>query len=241
MKKTITLPVPSHSKIEVKNGEKITEDTLLYSHSNSSYGSQEIPVAQLLRIKEVHILKYLVKSMGQVIADGEIIAVKKSFFAKDIVRSPLAGKIESVDLKKGIVTVTSARSSKGEYRIPTSAIVKEVTDSSILLEIAGEIFTGEKGKGTDAVGPLYQIGAKHVNALDIREDVEGVIVMGRNFDEDALIKCDVLQAAGYVSLAELSGQPLPWVSFSESEYAKLAQHAGKNAWLIPSISTIVII
>lgn len=241
MKKTITLSIPSQSKVEVKSGERISKGTLLYSHFTLKAGTQEIPVSHLLRIKAEHILKYLTKSMGQSIIDGEIIAVKKSFFTKDFVRSPLRGTIESVDLKKGTVSVKSDQSAIGELRIPTTAVVKEITDTSILLEIEGQVFTGEKGKGEESVGPLCLIEGKHVSALDIRGDVEGAIVLGQHFDEDALIKCEVLQAAGCVSLSALSGQRLAWISLSETDFAKLAQNSGSVAWLIPYMSTVIVI
>lgn len=242
MKKTFTMPIPSHSKVEVKSGEKITPDTLLYSHSFAKINSQEIPVAQLLRIKAAQILKYLTKSMGQTITEGEVIAVKKSLFAKDYVRSPIAGIMATVDLKKGTILITANRSSQGAYRIPVAALVKEISSTTIDLEIDGVVIKGDKGEGKDCVAKLCQIEGNHVSALDIQDDVEDTIIMGRNLAEDALVKCEVLQTAGCVSMSSLAGKTrLPWVQFDEPEYRQLSSHNGEKSWLIPSASTLVVL
>ena len=66
--------------------------------------------------------------------------------------------------------------------------------------------------------------------------------MGRYLAEDALIKCEVLQAAGWVSMSNLSGKTrLPWVRFDEPEYKEIARLHGEKAWLIPTASTLVVL
>jgi len=240
MKKTITLHMPARSVPRVAKGDKIAPDTVLYTGSHSSSQIQEIPISRLLGVKEKEILRFLTRSIGEKIQAGEIVATKKGLWSHDFVRSPMTGEIASVDLNHGTVVVRPATSHKGEYRIPIDAVVKDIDDDEITLEIEGDSFEGESGKGNDTFGTLTFLSGKNTDALDVGEDVLGSVLLCAHISDDAIIKSEVLGVSGCIlAKGSMAGQ-LPWVSVEESVFKKLASLNGKKAWLIPKEFTIII-
>lgn len=239
MKTTIKLPLSPNAKVIVEVGDKIERNTKLATGVSES-GENLIHLARLLHVDSTSIPKYLRKRIGQIVSSGDLLAQKKGFFSLHTVTSPVVGKISEIDLKKGTLTILSSEDST-DFVSPTSGKVVKIDQNHIEIEIEGQVFKGTKGEGDDSYGNLVSIAGENIGILDISIDVDNCIVLTHSLKKEAIVKLDVMGAAGLVLIQSLKESSLPWVQIDEEGFNKIEAKSSQYVWLRPKERQIVVI
>jgi hypothetical protein len=240
MKATVHLPITQDCIVCVKTGDKIKPKTLLYQIP-AKEESFDIPVARLLGIPAQTISKFLKKNIGQEIVKGDEVALKKSFFKKTVVRSPYDGKIQSIDLTVGYVSVSQFSDQKlTEVTSPVEGKVKEVGKSFIELEIEGEVMHGTKGAGNDSYGRTMYLEKDKITAMDIEGDIDEMVVVCRKLSEEAVVKLEVLGVRGIVACNIEKDPEVPWLTVSEEVFKKKTLKDAPNIWIRPKEKEFIV-
>lgn len=239
MKTTIKLPLSPNAKVVVEVGDKIERNTKLATGVSDS-GENLIHLARLLHVDSSSIPKYLRKRIGQEVSSGDLLAQKKGFFSLHTVTSPVVGKISEVDLKKGTLTILSSENSS-DFVSPTSGKVVKIDQNHIDIEIEGQVFKGAKGEGEDSFGNLVSIAGENIGILDISIDVDDCIVLAHSLKKEAVVKLDVMGAAGLVLLSSLKESSLAWVQVDQEAFKKIKDKISQYGWLRPKERQIVVI
>ena len=116
-----------------------TKKNLFYPQPDEGFRHETIDLARKLKVKRRQAIKCLVKTLGEEIEQGEIIAVKKTFSKKRLYYSPVSGVLDSLT-EKGILTI----------KVPA----KE-EDQKDCEEIPGWKIEGEWGWGDKEKSKLY--------------------------------------------------------------------------------------
>ncbi len=96
----VTRSLSKNAKIVVLKNQPITPTDILGMSSLAS-GFSGINLAKRLGVNPKSGLKYLKKTLGQVVAPGELIAQKSGLLGKNSIFSPHEGKIDSYDSETG--------------------------------------------------------------------------------------------------------------------------------------------
>lgn len=223
MKNTISLSIPEDTKVLVKDGQSVSEGTLL---CQKHAGCQEvIDLANIFKVVPEKIKKFLEKKEGEAVAIGDIIARKRSLLTQTFVKSPIAGKISDINTYRGTVTIVGEQE---EIKISSPVVgkVNEVGKGKITLEFSGRFFEATSGKGKSQ-GHLISFREKSLlDALDISSDVFGKIILGANISQSGIAKAEVLEANGMI-LGESPGNScLPFLVFAKETLAKVGEFSG---------------
>lgn len=240
MKVIVTYAIARGAHVLVSAGDEINPQTPLFQ-SSSEEKKEVIPVASILQIKEELIYKYLKKREGVKIQTGEILAEKKSLLSSSIIKAPVAGILKEIDLKRGTLTLAVTEGRTHKVTLPIRGKITKVTSGYLEIEIDGKSFKGEKGKGREVVGKLAFIDGGKVGTLDIKDNVEGCVVISKKFLPEAIVKLEVLEAVGFICREIISETELPWVIVTEENFNHLKSHALQNIWLRPEEKQIVIL
>lgn len=239
MKTTIKLPLSPDAKILVEVGDKIDRNTALAT-GVSDTSENLIHLAKLLRVDPARIANYLRKKIGEEVISGDLLAQKKSFLSLHTIKSPVGGKIAGIDLKKGTLTILRSTDST-DFVSPTSGKVVRIEQNHVEIEIEGQVFKGVKGEGEDSFGNLVSIAGEDIGIGDISIDVDDCIVITHSLKNEAIVKLEVMGAAGLVLLKSLKESSLPWVAVDEEVFKKIEDKSTGYGWLRPKEKQIVMI
>jgi len=239
MKTTIKLPISPDAKILVEVGDKINRNTALAT-GGSDKSENLIHLSRLLHVDPARIVKYLRKRIGEEVTSGDLLAQKKGFFSLHTVTSPIAGKISSIDLKKGTLTIAGSDDST-DFVSPTAGYVVRIEQSHIEVEIEGQVFKGGRGQGDDSFGNLVAITGEDIGILDIACDVDDSIVLAHSLKKEAIVKLEVMGAVGLVLLKPLKESTLAWVQVDEEVFKKIQDKNSGFGWLRPKEKQLVVI
>ncbi|OGG00489.1 hypothetical protein A2Y99_02770 [Candidatus Gottesmanbacteria bacterium RBG_13_37_7] len=241
MKTNIKLPILPYSVIKVKEGDIITPLSTI-AEIPIKTDLIEIDIATLLHVKPHHLMKYLVKKIGESVAEGEILAQKQGLFSSVMVKSPVKGKINSIDLKKGTVVFNSDKNlGKGKLSIPVEGKVIKIIKNYLEIEITGNLIKAHKGQGSDVVGNLVSFHSHSVQLFDFDDRVAGAIILIHELNEEAAIKLEVLGLAGIITQKEQSFIKFPYCIIDEDAISKLIKMSVKKIWLRPVEKEIIIL
>lgn len=238
---TIHLPISHFAKVMVCQGDHITANTTL-AKLIESFESETIHLAKLLSVPNSNISKYLKKKIGEKIEAGEVIAEKKGFLSSSYVKSPINGKLEQLDLSAGTLSLLKySKEGKKEFLSPVSGKVVSIGKSSIEIEVKNPVFTAVKGEGNETIGNLCFLDKDEIGVLDMQNEVDDSIVIGRSFTEVALLKLSVIGGLGVITIKIKKDISFPWVQVEENVFDKLTDFAGQQVWLKPEDKQIVIL
>lgn len=245
MSKKIKLPISSSVKLLVDEGDEVTSGKILWTEEKSS-AKKIIHLAHLIDVQPKDILKYLKKKIGEKVFSGELIAEKKSFFSTLSVRSPIAGVIQDIDLKKGTLTLASEEKSFArKISLPISGRILSIGKDYLEIEVENEVLLGEKGGGNDVEGELFYFNLDRVDLFDIKDEVEKCIIFVKKISKHALIKLEVLGGTGLIiqNFDELVEEDIPisWIKVGDLLAKKLSSFDKKRVWLRPSMGEIIVL
>lgn len=191
----ISLPLPSHNgKILVKKGDKVDKDTVLFECDEEK--TVQIPLLKHIKAKPRELLKYLTKKAGDKITIGETIAQKRSFFSKKSYKSPVNGKILSLDAETGILTILTEKS-LSTMLSPIHAVVSEIENTrTIVLEFAGRVFLGKQSGGAK-IGEIAILTKRDENVpiFQLSREFEHKLLVGYHWSKASIRKAFVFDCA----------------------------------------------
>lgn len=228
MQTSISFSVGKGAKILVKEGERVEKGTPLFE-LGEFVEKKALNLAEILKIKKERINKFLTKKIGEKIKKGEVIAEKRSFLGKFLVKSPYQGRISSINLKTGEVFIEEKFQKRKKVNTPVSGKIKRA-DGKIEVLFKGEVFFGKSGYGKGE-GRLLKIGGEKIGVLEIPADILGKVLLGKKFLKDAFAKIKVLGGNGIVALALPEAIDLPFLLVKEKDYEKIEKLEGKKTIL----------
>lgn len=193
---TLDIPVDIEKKLAIKVGDIVGFTTPLYK--TKDIAEERIAVADLLGIHPKKIFQHLKKNVGDTVMQGDIIAIKESFFSHKKIMSHLNGIITEIDHIEGVVLVETQKDGQKE-----------------LCWFAGEVQEIEKKSIKIKIGKHQVIQAKYVQR-DFGGTVWGEFPVGvvDHVSEYDVAKLEALGGRGLISSYKYEGQTqLPKAEF----------------------------
>lgn len=240
MKASVTFTIAKEERVLVSVGDEIDPHTPVFAHLRQAK-IEVIPVAGILQVKEGSITKYLKKSVGSQITEGEVLAEKKGLLSTSVIKSPSKGTIKELDLKKGTVTVVCAQEKSDKIVLPIRGKISKITPHHLEIETEGKSFRGESGVGKEVIGDLLFFDGAKIGVLDIRDDVEESVVVCRVFLPETVAKLEVLGAVGLISGKKVPETDLPYVVVTDEILDHLKIAVSKKIWIRPMEKQIIVL
>jgi hypothetical protein len=108
----LDISIDPEKKLAVKVGDQVGFTTPLYKSKEKA--EERIEVAELLSIHPKKIFHHLKKNVGDSVANGDLLAEKKSFFSDKKVTSHIEGVITEVDHIEGIILIETQKETQSE-------------------------------------------------------------------------------------------------------------------------------
>ncbi len=145
---------------------------------------QLVNVANLLSVPPEEIAEYMLKSVGEVVSEDEIIATTKGLFGlfKSQARSPIDGTIESVSDVTGQVILREPPIPVEVKAYTDGTVTETVPNEGVTVETYGTYIQGIFGIGGETVGNLTVVAESSSDALTaeqiLSEHKENILVGG---------------------------------------------------------------
>ncbi len=193
---SITLPLPSGVRLQVKKGQKIKEGQTL-GQRKASFQTKSYHLSKLIDVSPKKTVKYLEKKLGQAVKQGELVAQKKSFLGKaDKFIAPVNGILDSLT-EEGILRIKKKVSEK-EVKAPFSGMVNAVSSDSLSLSFAALEIKGSWGRGNKATGFLMIIEKEDCDLFSLDGTCqEQIVVLRGELPKGLWFKAVSLGAAGF--------------------------------------------
>ncbi len=241
MKTTIVTNIPPRAKVLVKEKDEVTIETPLATLILEGE-VLTIDLSTYLSVSPHKVGKYLKKSIGDSIKEGDVLAEKKSLLSSIVIKSPQSGIITQIDLKTGHIAF-QIREGKSQTIYPTmQGRVKTVNPQAIEIECEAKDLDVEKAGGKQVMGLLSYITGKNVTVLSNMGDVDKVIVLLEEVTLAALSKLDALGARAVISKSPIDEETdLPFAQVGAAQFKECVEHAGKEVILDPSRKKIYLL
>lgn len=200
LRKSRMLPVPG--EVLVEEGEEVDFDTVV-ALMKTKGDPHIIKAALLLRVEPNDLQKYMIKSIGEDVREGEIIAQYITFFGliNRVVKSPIDGTIENVGAS-GWVTVRTHPTSVDVKAYISGKVVEVVPNIGVVIEENAALIQGIFGMGGESHGRLKLLVDSPDEILTaemiVSEDRGEIIVGGSYITLEAIRKAIEKEIAGIV-------------------------------------------
>ncbi len=192
--------LPSLGQVLVQKGQKISAlDTVARAESPSRY--YVIEVAKKLAKPDINMDKVLLKSEGDVVEAGELIAVRKNriTFLQKTVSTPIKGLI--VAIGQGWVLLETQRTVTQVQAFINGTVTRVIANRGVIMEANGTIVEAACGFG-EAHGlfkRLVDAPDESITADDLDLNLQNTIILaGQSVDEAVLRKADEVGVRGLV-------------------------------------------
>ncbi|MFN4212826.1 MAG: hypothetical protein ACK4FL_02580 [Microgenomates group bacterium] len=195
----ITISYPLSFNCLLKSGQNVDFNTF-YLEKNITCDI-EIPIAEKLGVKPVHIFRYLKKYVGEKIEKGEILALRKGLFTTSKIVSDNQGVIKEIDHHRGIVVISQIQEKTKAVKAFFKGEVLEVKKGSILLKVnKGEKFP-VKTSTDNFGGEIFYL--KDPSLALSTAHLSGKILFTESVNGYLQSKTEALGATGFVLLTKL--------------------------------------
>lgn len=219
----LDIPVDSEKKLAIKIGDTVGFNTPLYKGKEQS--EERIEVATILGIHPKTIFHHLKKNVGDVVSQGDIIALKESFFSHKTINSHLNGIITEIDHVEGVVLVETQKNTAKEY-----------------CWFAGEIVGTTKKTVQVKIGKHEKVEAKYVQR-DFGGTVWGEYPVGvfERASEYDVAKLEALGGRGIITTYKYEGHTLlPKAEFKlKNTYEEIVKKQYSYCFASTEHSTII--
>lgn len=168
-------------KLNVAVGMQVSPDQIIGT-ANVSSGFRKINLSELLSSPPADVHKYLVKSLGQRIYRGELLAFKKGtiFGGRKLITSPTDGVLDFLNPQTGELKMTFLPK-KAELPAGVFGIVEAIDETRGLVAIKAQVtrIHGMFGSGRLRDGILH--------VLSKRDDLVNKSIITAQFDENILV------------------------------------------------------
>jgi len=180
VKKTRLLPVPG--EVRVSLGADVEPGTTVAYAEVPGY-PVPINIAFKLGVEPSEVERLMVKKVGDVLQEGDILARKKLFLglSEDVVRSPIPGTLESVSAQTGMIVLRS-------HPVPVTAsahisgrVVEVLEGEGVVIETPAALVQGIFGIGGERHGPIHlAVNSPHetLDASKLTPAMKGKVVVG---------------------------------------------------------------
>ncbi len=194
--------LPGSGSLLVKKGEEVgSSDTLGRYRVSAGYSS--VNLAQKLKVNPREATKYLQKKMGEIIYQGELLAMRKTLFGKKEILSPTDAELEEYNSENGMLRLKffeKERSfSAGVYGIVDD--VDPIRNEVIIRTLATKIL-GIFGSGRTREGILHFLNGKDnlASRTQLQSTMSGqILVVGALIYGDSLKRAVELGISGIIS------------------------------------------
>jgi hypothetical protein len=244
------LPIllPEGFSLKVSAGDKIAAGQILAEGQEK--GKEEvIHIAHEFKLVPQKIIKTLKKNLGDSVAVGEVLAIKKSLLGSQTIISEFSGIIIKIDETSGDLIIRV--SGGGEIKTinsPTVGVVDSCTEGKIILKTDKEALLALDGIGGEAEGAIEYLVDSDETKLDA--SIKGKILLTKAIDKVYVFKTVGLEAMGiitekledvdFVDLEEKKVR-MPVLEVSEEDFKKLVKEKDKNVYLFGKNKSIIIL
>lgn len=193
--------------VEVGVGDRVTPQTVVARTGNVEK-SFTLYLANELGVPNDNLKKYLAKSIGSSVNEGETIARVRRGLRTAAVRSPAAGTLVHVDDVEGTVTLTASTGPRELKALVDGEVEQVHSERGVVIRTTGSHVYGIVGFGGEATGTL-QIGSdRHDRELtpdQVNKEWRGAVVLaGMTVGVPTLNRLKEIGAAGVIvgSIAE---------------------------------------
>jgi len=247
----VLLPEGSTSKVSVN--DKLTAGQIIAEKKDKGV-EEVIHVSQLFNISSNKIINVLRKNLGDSVAVGDILAIKKGKLGlgtKKII-SDFSGTILKIDEEKGDVLIHINSTGKNIATIisPVDGTVDFCNNDKIVIKTDKEAILAKEAVGQDASGELIKLDGEEVDFSKVTHEVAEKIVLGKNFEKGAIAKVLALGGLGIISVKieqslfedlREKGSKSPVLAIEDEDFQKLGKHIGKKIYLDPKNKSIIIL
>lgn len=189
-----------HCKPSVKEGDRVDVSSVI-AHCEVSAGQRLVKVAHPLGVSRKNFKKYLLRSIGDRIYQGEIIARKKGVFGmrKKELRSPADGVITNIGESGDIIVKFLPMPIR--LVAGASGLISSVRDDSVVVRTFGNEISGSAGLGKPREGIIKVIAQPNefVIPQKIDSSCQGrIIVGGSHLDRASIEKALTIGVKGIV-------------------------------------------
>lgn len=189
-----------HCTTAVKEGDRVDASSVV-AHCEVSAGQRLVKVAHVLGVPRRDIKRYLLRSIGDRIYQGEIIARKKGVFGvgRKELKSPADGVITSIDESGDIIVKflpMPVRLVAG-----ASGLISDVREDAIIVRTFGSEIIGSAGLGKPREGIIKMIAQQNEFIIPQKIDAScqgRIIVGGSHLDRASIEKALTVGVKGIV-------------------------------------------
>ncbi len=247
----VLLPEGFTPKISVN--DKLTAGQIIAEKKERAI-EEVVHISQILKISPQKITRVLRKNLGDSIAKGDLIAVKKGALrigARKII-SEFSGTIVKIDEEKGDVLIHTGTGDRNLVTIisPVDGTVEICNNEKIVIKTEKEALLAKRAGGQEARGELFLIEDEDIDFSKITAEVSQKIVLGKNFAKGSIFKMFALGALGAIGTQiresdfedlEEKGIKSPIAQIEEKDFDKLTKHNKKQVYLDPENKSIVVL
>lgn len=242
------LPIllPEGFSLKVSAGDKITAGQVIAEGTDKIH-EEVIPIAHQLKLVPKKAIGMLKKSLGDSIAVGDILAVKKSLLGSQKVISEFSGTLVKINEETGdlIVRVSSDATNIKTITAPVDGVVESCDEKQIVLKTEKQAIVAIDGIGGDSEGQIKYLTDSDESKLGL--EVKDKILLTKTINRIYLFKMIGLEAAGiiteeledvdFVDLEEKHVR-MPVLKVSDEDFKKLTKE--NNVFLFGKNKSIVI-
>lgn len=221
---SLPISLPDGFSLQIKEGEKISVGQVLATRTRENKVTVEL--AELLDVSGRKAKRLLKKRPGDIVLPGDILAMKKQFLSRKLVKSNVGGIISDYDRSTGTLTilqqdVTVKRdntdgeimkndASTESIKSPIDGTVAMCNNEQIVIETDKDVVPADDAIGSTAQGELllFTIDDKDVMAHELDVSIIGKVLYGGRFSREVLLKAIGMEAAGilghYISTEDLA-------------------------------------
>lgn len=190
VKKERLLPLPG--EVLVKPGDLVSADVVV-AKSNLPGNVELVNVANRLSIPAGDILEYMIKSEGDGVTKGELIAETKGIFGffKSQCKSPTSGTIENISNVTGQLAIREAPIPVEVNAYIDGKVVEVIPNEGAIIETQATFIQGIFGVGGEEVGELQVVCDNPEDVIKpemINSSLEGKIIVGGSIAYSDAIK-----------------------------------------------------
>jgi hypothetical protein len=179
---------------QVSNGQKIAE--------NQAPQEEVINIAQELGISLRKAKKLIQKNPGDPVEQGEIIAIKRSFFGvkKEAIVSKIKGIVIKYERDTGNLYVrTSYDNLTKEFISPVAGVVTLCDNEKIVIAVEKNVVVGTNANEAQVEGEVYIFEGPAATQLFLMDsNVSGKVVVAQSLTRESVTKGIAVGAVGFV-------------------------------------------
>ncbi len=145
--------LPQSGEVLVAVGDDLSSDQIV-AQSAAIEQTLTMFIASELDVENKSISKYVTKSVGSEVRNGEIIARVRRGLRTASVKAPTSGTVVSIDESNGTVVLATSKGKRELSSLVNGKVEQVVPGRGVVVRTSGTRLYGIVGFGSEAIGPL---------------------------------------------------------------------------------------